>query len=1047
MRALAVALALLLGAFRAPAAEAAPQMVVQLGHTYGVTAVALTPDGRFALSAGQETLLLWDLATGAELRSYKLPYPDIWSMALSPDGAAVACANHHGQVWLMDVAEGRLLRTFAGHQGPVNSLAFSQDGRVLATGGDDATVRLWTVATGAALQTFQGRGPVRAVAVSPDGRWLAAGIGTRLEELAGHPVLVRLWSLPDGIERAALEGHQIEVKALAFAPDSARLASAGMDRTVRLWDLATLQPGPVFSQPRSQVNAVAFSPDGRRLASVEGAWPEEDYRGRLWDLASGRQEREFPGGRNGMQCLAFSRDGKTLATGRRLGLQLWDPERGSALKTLQGHASHVTSVRFSPDGRRLATGQSDGTARIWDLGQGVESRVLKGHGASVASIALNADGQRLATTSYDKTIRLWGFPGGEPQAVLQGGGEALGQAVFTPDGRALLASAGVGLIRRWKSSGAPDGELKAGGLTATDLAVSPDGRYLATVLEKDVSIWGARRGDRIHQLTHPADVVRVAYSPDGTQLLAGCEDHLAYLWDLRQEKVARTFRLDDTVGSVAFSRDGTRIALGGWDGAVAVYDPATGRQVAAGVQGAGGINAVAFSPDGRRLATAGGDGAAHLWAADTLRELARLFSLDQGWVVVTPGGQFDGSPDGLKAIQWTVGLQAFPLEAFSEGYYTPALLPRVLSGQESAAADVAKGFSLPPLVRITAPAPGAQLEAGTLEVRVEATDQGGGIDEIRLYLNGKAVGKGGRGVKVAAGPGRAEVFQVALADGENQLRAVALSTARIESNPSTLTVNLRGPERTASLHVLAVGIDHYKNPAMDLNFARADAGAVAGFFTGAPGRLFKEVRATPLYDAAATKSAILGALAALRALPPQDVAVIYLAGHGEVIGNIWYFLPFEVVYPEREDEVRAKGLSSGELQEAIRAVGAQKVLVLLDACKSGEAMAAFAGRGVEDRKALATLARATGVHIVAASTKDQVASEVAALGHGVFTYTLLQGLGGEAGAGGAVTVRRLLAFVEERLPELSQKYRAEAQYPVVDSRGMDFPLAAGKQSP
>ena len=231
---------------------------------------------------------------------------------------------------------------------------------------------------------------------------------------------------------------------------------------------------------------------------------------------------------------------------------------------------------------------------------------------------------------------------------------------------------------------------------------------------------------------------------------------------------------------------------------------------------------------------------------------------------------------------------------------------------------------------------------------------------------------------------------------------------------------------------------------MDLNFARADAEGIAGFFTGAPQGLFRQVEATPLFDAAASKAAILGRLEAFRALPPQDVAVIYLAGHGEVIGNTWYFLPYELAYPEREDEVRSKGLSSRELQDAIRTIGAQKVLVLLDACKSGEAMLAFAGRGVEDRKALAMLARATGVHIVAASTKDQLATEIKELGHGVFTYTLLQGLGGAAGAGGKVTVRTLLAYVEDQLPEVSRKYKAQAQYPVVDSRGMDFPLAAGK---
>jgi uncharacterized caspase-like protein len=94
---------------------------------------------------------------------------------------------------------------------------------------------------------------------------------------------------------------------------------------------------------------------------------------------------------------------------------------------------------------------------------------------------------------------------------------------------------------------------------------------------------------------------------------------------------------------------------------------------------------------------------------------------------------------------------------------------------------------------------------------------------------------------------------------------------------------------------------------------------------------------------------------------------------------------------------------------------------------------------------MAQLARAAGVHVVAASTKDQFATEVKDLGHGVFTYTLLEGLSGKADGSpkdGTVTVREILSYVESRLPEVTEKYKQQAQYPVVDSRGMDFPIAA-----
>ena len=150
-------------------------------------------------------------------------------------------------------------------------------------------------------------------------------------------------------------------------------------------------------------------------------------------------------------------------------------------------------------------------------------------------------------------------------------------------------------------------------------------------------------------------------------------------------------------------------------------------------------------------------------------------------------------------------------------------------------------------------------------------------------------------------------------------------------------------------------------------------------------------------------------------------------------------------YPEKQVELQNKGISAQELFELVRLTQARKVLLILDACKSGFAAQTFTARGSEERRALVQLAHATGIHLMAASTKDQMASEIKELGHGVFTYTLLKGLSGAAdgsGKDGFVTVLELQAFLEAQLPILSEKYKAQPQYPVSKLDGMDFPLVA-----
>jgi hypothetical protein len=453
-----------------------------------------------------------------------------------------------------------------------------------------------------------------------------------------------------------------------------------------------------------------------------------------------------------------------------------------------------------------------------------------------------------------------------------------------------------------------------------------------------------------------------------------------------------------------------------------------------------------IAPDGSFICSGSKDGTTRFWNPKTGKETARFISFRDGeWIVITPEGYFNASPNGAKYINVRIGNQVYSIDNFYEKYFDPVYVASVLSGKTvTPDNDIRRGIALPPEVAIVSPKAGSQFNTDTVEIEVSARDMGGGIDGIRLYHNGKAIGEDIRGLKVIPGTGKTvKSYSVILVEGDNTFRAVGFSRDRTESNPSEIMVRLLAPEKKTSLYVVTVGINHYKNPALNLNYAEPDARGIADFFRKKGRDLFKTVTVTDMYNELATKAAFLSGLDTLKQTSPQDAVVVYLAGHGENIDEKWYFIPHELTYPEREEDVRKYAISSDELSESIKNINARKVLVMIDACKSGAALIAF--RGFEDRKALSQLSRATGVHVVAASSKDQFAAEVKELGHGVFTYTLLEGLNGKAAGGGnTVSVRKLMGYIEENLPELTQKYKQEAQYPVVDSRGMDFPLAKGK---
>jgi WD40 repeat protein len=544
------------------------------------------------------------------------------------------------------------------------------------------------------------------------------------------------------------------------------------------------------------------------------------------------------------------------------------------------------------------------------------------------------------------------------------------------------------------------------------------------------------------------------------------------LVDIKKQSLVKKFAITNSVADYlqVFSNQ-TKAIIGLSNGDIYLLDLVAGKIIQRFTGHKNNVTDIIFTKN-KQFLSISKDGTVRLWSLKTGKTLAILFMQDtDNWAVITPDGYFDKS-EKFNAMYWVSDLQAFGLDQLYDDFYIPNLLSLLLNPKTKLKKTGNKKLDLllsqaPPIVKIMSPSGlrGIKLlnkksqiplfHNKFVDVQVKVNSNDSIVSQVSLYHNGKLVEK--------INPVKDNIplnnkkdgallytFKLRLIKGKNQIKAMAKNSNNIDSLPDEISIRYVQEEAVKpDLYAVVVGLNKYKNKSLNLNYGRPDASAFSKLIKTKFSSLFKQINIVALYDDEADKNSINHALNnVIKKAKAEDVFIFYFAGHGVMLDETqdkgdYFLIPYDVINPTQDKHLFSSAISAKQLTDFSRKIAARKQLLLFDACQSGGMQHEFSLRGFAEQKALKQLSRSAGIFLISASQSDQFASEFKQLGHGVFTYGLLKGLGGIADGSpkdGKTTVRELSAYLENEIPNLSEKYRGQAQYPTTYGRGQDFPL-------
>lgn len=544
---------------------------IEIGHTSKITAVAISNDGKLALSGSQDkTVKLWDLSSGKSIQTF---YPKALplSIAFSPDNKFFATESKNYNISLWSISKRKPLKVFKGHTAPISTISFSGGGQFLVSGSQDQSAKIWDLKSGVNIRSLKAPGTIHSIFLESDGQHI------QLASTSNNTI----WNIATGVSKATFTSNPKWEKAI-YSPDGLYLLSTNSDQSLTLWNTKKKTAIKTIQKDEAKIwgAPLAFSPNNQLLATVSNKHIK------IWNISNNQLIMILKGHHFPIETLVFSQDSRLLVSGsgsyNQSAMVLWDLTSRKALHRFQSLESSLTimSLTFSPEKDYLAIGMNDGSIHLLKISEGQIIEAFQAHTQNTIALKFSADGKSLFSGGSKGNIKQWSIPDGK------------------------LLNSFYGHTNRINS-----------------LDISSDGKFLISGShDQTARYWSINQAKLLKTFRHNKQIVFTVFNPLNNHILTVTQNHRLKVWDIATSKILKEYQSEllKRITSITLSKDKQWLLLG--NKSLALWHLPSGKVAQINTRYPSPIVTLAFS-DNHEIFYAGSWGSTLKWSLKSKRVL------------------------------------------------------------------------------------------------------------------------------------------------------------------------------------------------------------------------------------------------------------------------------------------------------------------------------------------------------------------------------------------------------------------------------------------